>query len=98
MNAGLIDAKLGAGLFKKRVAFPGKGKRGGWRTLLGFQAGEKAFFLYVFAKNNLENIDDSELKALKFLAKYYLALKPDDIEKALRCGELEEMKADEKEK
>jgi hypothetical protein len=26
MNKGLIDANLGAGLFKKRVAMPGQGK------------------------------------------------------------------------
>ena len=45
MNTGLIDANLGAGLFKKRIAMPGQGKRGSWRALLGFQAGKKAFFL-----------------------------------------------------
>jgi hypothetical protein len=45
MNAGLSDANLGAGLFKKRIAMPGRGKRGSWRTLLGFQAGKKAFLL-----------------------------------------------------
>jgi hypothetical protein len=27
MNTGLIDANLGAGLFKKRIAMPGQGKR-----------------------------------------------------------------------
>lgn len=57
MNAGLIDADLGAGLFKKRIAMPGQGKRGGWRSLLGFQAGNKAFFLYLFPKSRRDNID-----------------------------------------
>jgi hypothetical protein len=33
MNEGLIDADLGAGLFKKRIGLPGQGKRGGWRSL-----------------------------------------------------------------
>jgi len=33
MNEGLIDADLGAGLFKKRIAMPGQGKRGGWRSM-----------------------------------------------------------------
>jgi len=32
MNEGLINADLGAGLFKKRIAMPGQGKRGGWRS------------------------------------------------------------------
>jgi hypothetical protein len=34
MLAGLIDADLGGGVVKKRVALPGKGKSGGVRTFL----------------------------------------------------------------
>ncbi|WZF17207.1 type II toxin-antitoxin system RelE/ParE family toxin [Nostoc sp. UHCC 0302] len=34
MAAGLYDADLGGGLFKKRIAKPGKGKSGGFRTLI----------------------------------------------------------------
>jgi hypothetical protein len=97
MNTGLIDANLGAGLFKKRIAMPGQGKRGSWRALLGFQAGKKAFFLYLFPKNSLGNIEDDEMKALKRLAKYYLTLKPGEIKTALQCGELNEVNCNEKE-
>ena len=96
MNAGLIDANLGAGLFKKRIAMPGQGKRGSWRTLLGFQAGRKAFFLYLFPKNGRDNIEENEMKALKRLTKYYLTLKPGEIKTALQCGELNEVNCDEK--
>jgi len=85
-------------LFKKRVAMPGKGKRGSWRTLLGFQAERKAFFLYLFPKNSRDNIEEDELKALKRLTKYYLAMKPGEIETALQCGELTEVNCDEKKK
>jgi len=95
MNEGLIDANLGAGLFKKRIAMPGHGKRGSWRTILGFQQGEKAFFLYLFPKNRLPNIQDKELKALKHLAKFYIAMKPNGIRAALDCGELREVTCDE---
>jgi hypothetical protein len=97
MNTGLIDANLGAGLFKKRIAMPGQGKRGGWRALLGFQAGKKAFFLYLFPKNSRDNIEDDEMKALKRLTKYYLTLKPSEIKTALQCGELNEVNCNEKE-
>ena len=97
MNKGLIDANLGAGLFKKRIAIPGQGKRGSWRTLLGFQAGRKAFFLYLFSKNSQGNIEHDEMKALKRLAKYYLTLKPGEINAALHCGELKEVDCIEKE-
>jgi hypothetical protein len=97
MNKGLSDANLGAGLFKKRIAIPGQGKRGGWRALLGFQADKKAFFLYLFSKNSRENIEDDEMKALKRLTKYYLTLNLGEIKTALQCGELIEVNYDEKE-
>ena len=50
MNDGLYDANLGGGIYKKRIAYGGKGKRGGVRTILAFQIGKKAFFIYGFAK------------------------------------------------
>ena len=96
MNEGLIDADLGAGLFKKRIAIPGQGKRGGWRSLLGFQAGNKAFFLYLFPKSRRDNINAAEMKVLKRLTKYYLTLKPVEIKAALQCGELREVHCNEK--
>ena len=34
MSRGLIDANLGGGLVKKRIARPGAGKSSGFRTLL----------------------------------------------------------------
>lgn len=95
MNQGLIDADLGSGLFKKRVAMPGSGKSGSWRTLLGFKSGSRAFLLYVFTKSNQENIQSYELKALKKLAKFYLSLRPEDIRIALEKEELYEVKYDE---
>lgn len=95
MNQGLIDANLGGGLFKKRIAMSGQGKRGSWRTLLGFQKAKRSFFLYVFAKNSRENIEDRELTALKHLAKYYLSMKPNEIRAALDCGELSEVNCNE---
>ena len=97
MNTGLSDANLGAGLFKKRIAMPGQGKRGSWRALLGFQAGKKAFFLYLFPKSSRDNIEDDEMKALKRLTRYYLTLKPSEIKTALQCGELNEVNCNEEE-
>ncbi len=51
ISQGLFDAKLGGGLIKKRVAGKAKGKSGGYRTLIAFHSGDRAFFLYCFAKN-----------------------------------------------
>lgn len=67
ISKGLIGSQLGAGLFKKRIAMPGQGKRGSWRVLFGFQHGDAIFFLYLFPKNSRESITDHESKALHIL-------------------------------
>ncbi len=67
-EAGLIDADLGGGVIKQRVARDGKGKSGGFRTMILFKTGSRAFFVYGFAKNEKDNISDEDLVALKKLA------------------------------
>lgn len=57
MEAGLIDAELGGQVVKKRVSLAGGGKRGGARMLLAYRLGDRAFFVYGFAKNERDNID-----------------------------------------
>ena len=68
IELGLVDADLGGHVVKKRVSLAGRGKRGGARTLLAYRVGDKAFFVYGFAKNSRANISDDELKGLKRLA------------------------------
>lgn len=65
---GLLDADLGSGVIKQRVARSGGGKSGGFRTLILFRIGTLAFFVHGFAKNERDNIDDDELAALRKLA------------------------------
>ena len=68
IEQGLADAKLSDFVYKKRIAQPGHGKRGSTRTILAFKTGEKAFFIFGFAKNETANINDAELRQLKILA------------------------------
>ena len=91
MERGLIDARLGGQVVKKRVAFPGQGKRGGSRTLVAFKAGEIAFFIYGFAKNERGNVSRKELQALKMLAKELLNYTAHDLARASQAGELIEI-------
>jgi hypothetical protein len=70
---GLIDADLGGGLIKQRIAFNSKGKSSGYRTIIVFKRNNKAFFVHGFAKNNKANINSEELQAFKELAKLYLS-------------------------
>lgn len=45
---GLIDADLGGGVIKQRIARPGEGKSKGYRSIVIFRKGELSFFVYAF--------------------------------------------------
>jgi hypothetical protein len=91
LDQGLIDAHLGANVVKKRVGIAGRGKSAGLRTILAFKFKDRAFFLYGFAKNQQDNIDDKELKALKLLARHLLAYDAYALELAKTAQELLEI-------
>ena len=91
MEQGLIDADLGGQVYKKRVGIQGRGKRGGVRTIIAFKIEEKAFFMYGFAKNQRDNIETNQLKALKILANKLLNYNDNDLETALKTGEIIEV-------
>lgn len=91
MEAGLYEADLGGGLLKKRVARAGQGKRGGFRTLVASNKGDRWIFVFGFAKNARSNIDKDEEKALKALAAHLLSLTPQAIDKAQAANELIEV-------
>ncbi|MBM3553991.1 MAG: type II toxin-antitoxin system RelE/ParE family toxin [Alphaproteobacteria bacterium] len=82
MSRGLIDAQLGGGLVKKRVALPGRGKRGSARTIVATNRDDRWFFVYGFAKNEASDVSPRELAALKALAADLLALSPSDLDGA----------------
>lgn len=92
---GLLDADLGGGVIKQRVARSGGGKSGGFRTLILFRVGERAFFVHGFAKNERDNIDDDELAALRKLAAEMLAYHDTALKKALANKTLIEVRCDE---
>ena len=94
MERGLIDAQLGGQVVKKRVAFPGRGKRGSARTVVAFKQGDKAFFIYGFSKDERANVNEKELQALKLLAKELLGYPATSLNKAMKAGELIEMEVD----
>ena len=91
MSQGLIDADLGGNVVKKRVPLPGMGKRGGARTIVATNRGDRWFFLYGFEKNERSNIDKDEIKALQELAAEYLAIDDQGIELAVSSGKFMEV-------
>ena len=91
MAQGLLDADLGGGVVKKRVALPGRGKSGGARTLVATNKGSRWFFVFGFEKNDRANISDSELEALQDLAKDLLARTVQQLDLAVQEHALEEI-------
>ena len=59
--------------------------------MLAYRIGKKAFFIYGFSKNELENIDSRELKALKQLAAIQLAWTDEQLAIALQHEKLFEV-------
>jgi len=70
---GLVDADLGGGVIKQRVARQGQGRSGGYRTLIAYRLGDFAVFLFGFAKKDRDDITDGELDVLKITAAQWLA-------------------------
>ena len=95
MESGLVDADLGGFVYKKRVARPGGGKSGGYRTLLTARIGHRYVFLHGFPKSDKANITQDERKALQFAGKVFLELSAEDLTKALNVGVLLEVSCEE---
>jgi hypothetical protein len=93
-NRGQIDADLGGGVIKQRIARQGSGKSGGFRALIVFRVFDRAVFVHGFAKSDLANIRQAELAALKKLAFHLLAYSESDLEASIASGTLTEVKCD----
>lgn len=91
-EAGLIDADYGGGVIKQRIARTNKGKSGGYRAVILYRSGDKAFFVYGFAKNEQANIDKTDERNLKRLAKAMLSASDTVPQAMMKNGELEEIR------
>jgi hypothetical protein len=92
---GLIDADLGGGLIKQRVARKGQGRAGGYRMIVGYRMKDRAVFLLGFAKNERENIEADELLSLREIAHKWLATDAARIQRELELGNLQEINDEE---
>lgn len=96
MSQGLIDGDLGGSVVKKRVGLAGRGKRGGARTLIATNKGNRWFFVYGFEKNDRANITDDELAALQDIAHALLNRTSQQLDLATEDGSLQEICHDHK--
>ncbi len=91
MERGLIDANLGGGVYKKRIALSGRGKRSGARSIIAYKMGKKAFFIFGFAKNEKENLTAEELEIVKVFASESLNYSDEQLHKLIKDSELIEV-------
>ncbi len=94
VRAGAIDADLGGGVIKQRIARQGGGRSGGIRAIMLFRRGKLAFFVYGFAKSSRKNLRRDELKAYRRLADEMLNLAGASLEAALANGTIVEVTCD----
>ncbi len=88
---GLIDADLGGGVIKQRVARRGQGRSGGHRNMIVYRSGDRAVFVFGFGKNDRENLEPDELADLKTTAELLLGYDADELDKAVDNQELWEV-------
>lgn len=88
---GSVDADLGSGIIKQRIARPGGGKSGGYRTLIFFRKGDRAIFAFGFAKSARANISKSDLAILKQAASEALSWTEGELDRLVEAGVLVEI-------
>ena len=88
---GIVDADLGGGVIKQRVARSGQGRSGGYRVLIAYRFGDRSVFLYGFAKNQRENIEEDELATLREIAAGWLEADDKGLNKGVEKGILQEV-------
>ncbi len=89
---GIIDADLGGGVIKQRVARTGQGRSSGYRMLVAYRCGDLAVFLYGFAKKERDNIEDDDLESLRNIAADLFGSTAECLEKQVIEGRLQEVK------
>jgi hypothetical protein len=83
---GLIDANLGGGVIKQRVARMGQGRSGGYRVLIAYRARTRSVFLFGFAKSARGNIEEDELASARDVARAWLEVDADALARAMDEG------------
>lgn len=93
-DRGIVDADLGGHVIKQRVARPGQGRSSGYRTLIAYRSETRAVFLFGFAKNERDNIDEDELKNLRKAAAEMLGWNDTDVATLVAAGKWTEVMCD----
>lgn len=88
---GLIDADLGSGVIKQRIARDGQGKSRGYRSIIVINYKDRAFFVFGFPKNERDNLRQDEVEEYRGMAQSLLSTTEKDLSKLLDRGKFVEV-------
>ncbi len=88
---GLIDADLGCGVIKQRIAREGQGKSRGYRSIIIIKYEQIAFFVFGFPKNERGNLRQDEVEEYRELARDLLSMPERDLSQGLAEGDFVEV-------
>ncbi len=93
---GAGEADLGGGLFKKRLARPGGGKSGGFRTIVAYRPPrtDRVLVAYAFAKNAASTLTPQGHEALSKTAQAFMAANDEQLAELLASGDVNEVTCD----
>jgi hypothetical protein len=89
---GLVDADLGSGVLKQRIARAGEGKSKGHRAIILLRKGDRAFFVYGFSKKDRDSLRQDEEERFRKMAGSYFSLSESDLSGLLAIGDFMEVK------
>lgn len=93
-DEGLIDADLGGGVIKQRIARRNEGRSRGFRSVIVFRRGDRAVFVYGFAKSDRGNLRRDELEAYRSFADEVLGYEEADLTKVVGSDKWRELEDD----
>jgi len=88
---GKIDADLGGGVIKQRIARQGQGRSKGYRAIILVRQKDKGFFVYGFSKSDKDNINKSDEREFKKLAESLLNMTDKQMRELLKVGDIYEV-------
>jgi len=87
---GVVD--LGSGLYKVRTPKTGKGKSGGFRTIVVYREEYISIFVFGFSKTDKGNLNNQELKYFKKLSKDLLSITREEYMELVKLGDFVSIK------
>ena len=89
---GNIDADHHGGVISQRIAREGQGTRKGYRTVILFRQGDKAFFVHGYERKNQNRIEKKQLMRYKEMATAMLYGSETELQTAIDGGEIIKVK------